>query len=369
MRLAFCDYHICAILKLLDETGRPLDQLLSTYFRHHKSIGAHDRRFIGEHLYQMVRYQSLIDCVSSPAPLDRLLAYRQLDQYKQDPSLPLSARLGMSEFLYQKFCTLYGEKKAIELSHICNTQAPITIRVNPLKTTREALMALWENKFEMKPCGKLGIQFAKREPLFALPEFKAGLFEVQDEGSQEVSLLVEAQPGQHVVDYCSGSGGKTLGFAPSMQGKGQIYLHDNRPWILLEAKKRLRRAGIQNVQFILPKQKVDWMLTDVPCSGSGTLRRNPDAKWKIDAPMVQRLVLEQRAIVKEAIELLRPNGHFVYATCSIFSEENEHQVEYFLQNHPLELIKTLSWLPQEGGKDGFFAAVLKKKNLVSSNTI
>ena len=126
-----------------------------------------------------------------------------------------------------------------------------------MKTTVAELMAKWEGKFKFSRCAKAGagIQFEKREPLFALPEFKAGLFEVQDEGSQLVAELVEAKPGEHVLDYCSGSGGKTLAFAPKMKGKGQIYLYDNRPWILMEARKRLRRAGVQNAQFTLPRER------------------------------------------------------------------------------------------------------------------
>ena len=150
-----------------------------------------------------------------------------------------------------------------------------------------------------------------------------------------------------------------------MQGKGQIYLYDNRPWILHEARKRLNRAGIQNAQFVLPKRLVDWVLTDVPCSGTGTLRRNPDAKWKIDGAMIERLVEQQREIVNEAIRHLKPGGKLVYATCSILPEENENQVAYFLKNHPLVLDKEpLSLLPLENGMDGFFAAVFKKQNLI-----
>ena len=150
-----------------------------------------------------------------------------------------------------------------------------------------------------------------------------------------------------------------------MQGKGQIYLHDNRPWILTEARKRLNRAGIQNVQFNLPKRKMDWVLVDAPCSGTGTLRRNPDAKWKIDAPMIERLVQQQREIFQEALEHLSPTGRIVYATCSLLPEENERQVDYFLKTHSLVLDgEPLTLLPQDGGMDGFFAAVFKKQTLI-----
>ncbi len=370
MRLPFCDHHISAFLEGYSKSQKPLDMALSEYLRAHKSIGAHDRRAIGETLYGMVRWKTLIDyfCPSSHI-LDRLKAFRNIsfEQSLKDPAIPEAARLGINDFLYDRFCQAFGPEKTRELGRILNEPAPTTIRVNLLKTTREELLKAWEGKFELSPCAlsPAGIHFHKRTPLFALPEFKAGLFEVQDEGSQLVAALIKAQPGEHVLDYCSGSGGKTLAFAPATQGKGQIYLHDNRPWILNEARKRLKRAGVQNAQFCLPKKKVDWVLVDVPCSGTGTLRRNPDAKWKIDASMIERLVEQQREIVKEAIEYVKPAGRLIYATCSLLPEENESQVSYFLKTYPLVLdSEPLSLFPQERGMDGFFAAVFKKQTLV-----
>jgi 16S rRNA (cytosine967-C5)-methyltransferase len=370
MRLPFCDHHICVILEDYSQNDKPLDLLLSQYFRSHKSIGANDRRVIGETLYGMIRWKTLIDhCSRSSHSLDRLSCYRtiSLEACTNDTKIPEPIRLGVNDFLYERFCQTFGLEQAKKLCHILNQTAPTTIRVNLLKTTPEDLFKRWEGKFEMTRCTKsrAGIQFKKREPLFSLPEFAAGLFEVQDEGSQLVAELMEVKPGEQALDYCSGSGGKTLAFAPLMQEKGQIYLHDIRAWTLLEARKRLNRAGIQNAQFKLPKKPVDWVLTDVPCSGTGTLRRNPDAKWKIDQSMVERLIQQQREIVKEALSYLKPGGRLVYATCSILPEENINQVDFFLKNFPLTLEKEpLSLLPQEGGMDGFFAAVLKKQKLV-----
>lgn len=370
MRLPFCDHHICVILDSYCQTEKPLDLLLSEYFRSHKSIGAKDRRLIGETLYGMVRFKTLVDHFAhSEYPLDRLKAFRKLSlkEALENPSIPEPARLGINEFLYARFISVFGLEKTRDLCHILNSQAPTTIRVNLLKTSVNDLFNLWEGKFSLKKCTKApaGLQFEKREPLFALPEFKAGFFEVQDEGSQLVAALVDAKPGEQVLDYCSGSGGKTLAFAPSMQGKGQIYLYDNRPWILLEARKRLKRAGIQNAQFVLPKQPVDWLLLDVPCSGTGTLRRNPDAKWKIDQAMIDRLIEAQRKIVEKAFSYLKPGGRLVYATCSLLPEENEEQIAHLLKTYPLTLEKDPLFLwPEEGGMDGFFAAVLKKQQLV-----
>lgn len=370
MRLPFCDHHISAFLDGYENSKKPLDLALSEYFRAHKSIGAHDRRAMGETLYGMVRWKTLIDHLSpSPHFLDRLFCFRKMftDGRADNPSIPEAARLGINDFVYDRLCAAYGKEKTILICRILNSQAPVTIRANLLKTTRDQLFELLKTKFALAPCTKApaGLQLQKREALFALKEFKDGLFEVQDEGSQLVADLVKTKPGDHVLDYCSGSGGKTLAFAHLMQGKGQIYLHDNRPHVLLEARKRLKRAGVQNAQFVLPKKPVDWLLTDVPCSGTGTLRRNPDAKWKIDAPLIERLVALQREIVKEALVHLSPKGRFVYATCSILPEENEQQVEYFLKTHSLVLDgEPLFLLPEEGGTDGFFAAVFKKQPLI-----
>lgn len=369
MRLPFCDHHISVILDRFGKTQKPLDLLLSEYFRSHKALGAKDRRLIGETLFQMVRWKTLIDhFCPSPHPLERLNRFRKIsiEDCKQNPSIPEAVRYGMSPFLYNRFCELFGKEKTVQLCHILNSPAPTTIRVNLLKTTPEELMKRWEAKFAMVRCPKAaaGIQFQKREPLFSLPEFKEGLFEVQDEGSQLIAALIEAKPGEHILDFCGGSGGKTLAFAPVCQGKGQIYLYDNRPWILLEARKRLKRAGVQNVQFVLPKKPVDWVLADVPCSGTGTLRRNPDAKWKIDASMVNYLIEEQRKIVKESLSFLKPGGRFVYSTCSLLPEENTAQAAYFLQTHSLVLVQELFWFPEEGGMDGFFAAIFKKQDLI-----
>jgi 16S rRNA C967 or C1407 C5-methylase (RsmB/RsmF family) len=370
MRNPFCDHHISAFLEDYAKNQKPLDQALGAYLRAHKSIGAHDRRTIGETLYGMVRWKTLIDhyCHTGHA-LDRLACYRKISMgaCQADPSIPEPTKLGLNDFLYNRFHKVFGIEKTRELARILNSPAPITVRANLLKTTREALLEMWKDKYAVTPCSKApaGIQFQKREPLFTLPEFKAGLFEMQDEGSQLIAELIKAKPGEHVLDYCSGSGGKTLAFAPAMQGKGQIYLYDNRPWILTEARKRLNRAGIQNVQFVLPKRKMDWILVDVPCSGTGTLRRNPDAKWKIDSPMIARLVQEQRSIVNEALVHLKPDGFLVYATCSILPEENQEQVDYLTKIHSLTLQgEPLSLLPQDGGTDGFFAAVFKKEILI-----
>jgi 16S rRNA (cytosine967-C5)-methyltransferase len=371
----FLERHAISFLNALELSGAPLDLALSRYFKTHKQLGASDRRFLGETFYGMTRWKGLVDWLSrSSSTQDRLACYLCLDwdRVKSDSSIPLPARLGLSPFLYDRFLSQFGEEKTRQLAQILNSPAPTTIRVNTLKTTRDALLEKWKGKFSIAPCAHspTGISFEKREPLFSLPEFKEGLFEMQDEGSQLVASLVTPKPGETVLDYCSGSGGKTLAFAPELQGKGQIYLHDVRPRPLLEARKRLKRAGIQNAQCLLPdhpqlqrlKAKCDWVLIDVPCTGTGTLRRNPDQKWKIDAPALDRLVLLQKEIAVKAVSFLKPGGKLVFATCSLFYEENEAQAKW-LESLALEPIgPSLSLLPEAGGPDGFFGAVFLKKS-------
>ena len=154
-----------------------------------------------------------------------------------------------------------------------------------------------------------------------------------------------------------------------MQGKGQLYLHDIRPHILVEAKKRLNRAGIQNMQIIQPEDlkkknllgKMDWVLVDAPCSGSGTLRRNPDMKWKLDLKNLENTVSLQKEIFAKALTFVKPKGHIVYATCSIFPLENENQLEYFLKEFPVKLVGSpFKSFPSRNGMDGFYSVVLQK---------
>lgn len=317
---------------------------------------------MGDTIYGMIRWKSLIDYY---APSDPLHFFQTLnwDKIQGDPNLPKAIKLGLPNYLYVQFCKHYGHDEAEKLGKLLNQSAPTTVRVNLLKTTREHLLKSWKEKFAIQPRGLAGIQFQKREALFALPEFKQGLFELQDEGSQWVADQIEALPGETVLDYCSGSGGKTLAFAHRLKGKGQIYLHDVRKEALFEARKRLKRAGIQNAQIATdPKhlRPCDWLLLDVPCSGSGTLRRNPDHKWKINQEMVEKLVSLQREIIQKSLRYLKKDGKLVYATCSILPEENQNQVDFILKNGPLALEKEpILLLPKEGGADGFFCAIFK----------
>ena len=377
-KIPFRDFHLLEILYTYDEQNLPLDLFISNYYRAHKALGPKDRGYIAETVYGLIRWQGLLDYLDKKKMGHweerlRLLQENDMEKLSLDPSIPIPERISFPKELFDVISGTHGEDKASELCRISNFPAPTTIRINPLKTTRDALMSQWKDVYSISPCqhSSLGIIFHKKTNFFSLPEFKAGLFEVQDEGSQLLARLVEAAPGQQVMDYCSGSGGKTLAFAPAMQNKGQIFLHDVRPHALLECKKRLKRAGIQNAQIIQSdedpklkklKKKMDWVLVDVPCSGTGTLRRNPDMKWKFEKKMLQRLVGLQRQIFEKALSFLHPEGKIVYATCSILKEENHEQLQHFLQTYDLILEKDpFQCLPEPEKMDGFFGAVLKHK--------
>lgn len=349
----------------------PLDLCIHRYFKENHALGSKDRAEIAENVYGMIRWLSLIDYISDGGTSweKRLEIWRDLnpEEYRSNSSIPIHVRCSFPKNLYDLFVADMGSEKAEDVCWECNYPAPTTVRVNTLKTSREKLLENWKNDYEVSPCYKSqeGIRFLKKINFFQLPEFQSGYFEVQDEGSQLLAALVDASPGQKVLDYCSGSGGKTLAFAPKMEGKGQIYLHDIRTHILAEAKKRLKRAGIQNAQILLPddpkkkklKKKFDWVMVDAPCSGTGTLRRNPDMKWKFSEEMLNRLVGQQRTIFEQALSYVKPGGKIVYGTCSILKQENQNQIEHFLRTYPLEPYgEVFQSFPQREKMDGLFGA-------------
>lgn len=375
MTSKFRTTHLFQILTLLEQQKLPMDVFVKNYFKEHKSIGSHDRKYLTETLYALIRWKGLVDffCKDNTSWENRVSIFENLypEEQLHNAQIPLHTRLSFPKNYFDYLCKFIGEKKTQEFCLESNYAAPTTIRSNPLKISREALLSRFQGIYDCTAgtTSPFAIHFSQRVNFFTLPEFKEGYFEVQDEGSQLAALEVQALPGDHVLDYCSGSGGKTLAIAPSMKGKGQIYLHDIRPHILVEAKKRLKRAGIQNAQFVNvqdPNKKklrhrMDWVLTDVPCSGSGTLRRNADMKWKFQEENIKELVQIQRKIFEEAFSFLKPEGHIVYATCSVLPEENDLQIAFFLENFPLRLVKPpFQSFPKRGAMDGFYSATLQK---------
>ncbi|MGA8165084.1 MAG: RsmB/NOP family class I SAM-dependent RNA methyltransferase [Waddliaceae bacterium] len=369
----FREHHLFELLTAYDKGSLPLDRCISVYFRANKALGSKDRAVITDTIYGMIRWQGLLDYLS-PKPVNwetRYAMYKQVNppDYQNREDIPPFIRLSFPKELYELIADSHGPEKAQELCLISNQPAPATVRINTIKITRKEMLERWQHLYEIFPCplAKEGIVFHKKINFYALAEFKEGLFEVQDEGSQLLASLVDVKPGQQVLDYCAGSGGKTLAFAPNMHKTGQVYLHDVRPYILTEAGRRLRRAGIHNVQTVVPghrklkklKKRMDWVLVDAPCTGTGTLRRNPDMKWKFTLEMLARLRGQQRMIFENALSYVRPGGKIVYATCSLLKAENQEQIQHFLRTYPLQQEgKYWQSLPTKKGMDGFFGSVL-----------
>lgn len=371
----FRQHHLIQLLEGYQNQLLPLDFFISQYFRANKALGSKDRGEIAENAYAIIRYQALLDyfCKEPITWEKRLSILENLDlsSVQADEEIPLHIRMSFPKDLFELIVAAHGLEKGCSICMASNLPAPTTIRVNTLKTNRQDLFNSWKDLYDISLCNSspFGINFNKKLNFFSLSEFEKGLFEVQDEGSQLLALLVAAKPGDQVMDYCAGSGGKTLAFASQMEHKGQIYLHDVRPKALQEAKKRLRRSGIQNAQVVLPdspmlpklKKKMDWVLVDAPCSGTGTLRRNPDMKWKFSIEMLQRLTGQQRTIFEKALSYLKPEGKIVYATCSILDEENQIQMEHFIKTYDLSIVgKPFQSIPSNGGMDGFFGVVFQK---------
>lgn len=374
----FRNRHLELLLDGFAKVTIPLDVYVSSYFRHHKSIGSKDRLFLSEAIYGIIRWQGLIDYfvdqpISWQKRIDWYLSNEEIifGQALSNACLPPHVRVSFPQALFELFVDSLGISHALEFCFVSNFAAPVTIRVNPLKTTRENLLEQWKDVYEVSPTkySPFGINFRCRHNFFAFEEFRRGLFEVQDEGSQIIASLVDPNPGDFVLDFCAGSGGKALAFAHKLQSKGKIYLHDVRAKVLQEAEKRFVRAGIQNGEIVFSdsakkkflKGKMDWVLIDVPCSGSGTFRRNPDRKWTFGIAELRKLIDLQRKIFQEALEFVKPGGRIVYATCSVLKLENEEQQAYFLENFPVQIERTgFQSLPVKGGMDGFFGVIFQR---------
>lgn len=366
----FRDYHTIEILKKYEQSNLPLDLALRNYFKDHKSLGSKDRNFIGNNVYYIIRNLALIDhYLSQPKTWEKRVENLNDILKKNHSHLPPSIFYSIPNWLYEMLATQYPLETLKEILSNSLTEAPLTIRVNPLKIGFEELKTKLSQKYKIAVCEKapLGIRFFKRDPVTADSLYKEGFFEIQDEASQLAAELVEVQNGDHILDYCAGAGGKALAIAPKMHHRGVLYIHDVRSKAILEAKKRCQRAGIQNVQFFdlkkpLPptlQSKMDWIFVDAPCSGTGTLRRNPDLKWKLTQNDLKNLIEEQREIFKKALSFLKPGGKIIYATCSILKCENQDQVDYFIQTHGLRKKQDdLILYPTQGAHDGFFASIL-----------
>ncbi len=399
----------------------PADSLVSSFFRQHKALGQRERHTLAETAYAVLRNRLLFQHLaqSGRGPMSRRLAilgwegneaflrgalndqeqhWLQQVQSVDKRQLPERLRHNLPDWLAEPLQKRLGDEQFWALASALNEGAPLDLRVNLLKARREEVQAALEAKgFKSTPTpySPWGLRLEGKPALQKLDVFTSGQVEVQDEGSQLLSLLTEAKRGEMVVDFCAGAGGKTLALGAAMRNTGRLYAFDVSGHRLDKLKPRLARSGLSNVypvQLTTERDdrvkrlagKVDRVLVDAPCSGLGTLRRNPDLKWRQSPQGLQELQAKQLAILNSASRMLKSGGRLVYATCSLLDEENEAVAHAFSEAHPdfvfqpAQDILTHAQVPAERAEtlcengflrlwphrhhsDGFFAAVWTRK--------
>lgn len=425
--------RLAAVIEVLEEISavkRPADQVASFYFKGRRYIGSKDRRAIADMVWAVLRRQArlnwwldhlnhlkgvralvLAHCAFEGLPLtpdmfsgvhatygldadERKLIDRIKGQDIFHRDQPAWVKGEFPQWLTPRLQSLWGDDMAREIAAM-RDEAPLDLRINTLKTDRAtAIKRLASEKVQAQPTpiSPLGVRLKERIALVQSPTWRDGWVEVQDEGSQLVALLTDPKPGEAVCDFCAGAGGKTLALAAAMQNKGRLVACDVAEWRMDKAQDRFRRAGIHNItRRVLESETDKWVkrsaksfdrvLVDAPCTGTGTWRRNPDAKWQLQEQDLLELVERQASILASAARLVKPGGRLVYATCSVMAEENENQVLAFLSAHPdFQLLSvphiwsavaetpcpvTTDWLrltPRTHHTDGFFAAALQRKD-------
>lgn len=412
---------------LMDETTRllaevlhfdyPADAVISRHFRANHKLGHRDRAFVAENIYAVLRRlrwltalsgadrsaRSLLlvwllrGCGWSVKRFEGLVTAGELTWLTDvkgrvfEPVTPGEAH-DLPDWLARMLIEQHGEASLSPMTIALNQPAPLDLRANPLKTDRNKLLnALQQTGVDAQACrfSPLGVRLIGKPALQRHPLFLEGHFEVQDEGSQLLAYLVQPRRGELVVDFCAGAGGKTLALGGLMRSTGRLYALDISDKRLSKLKPRAARAGLSNIHPMLIAHerdaklkrmvgKADRVLVDAPCSGLGTLRRNPDLKWRQTRESVDEMQVKQTAILAAASALVRPGGRLVYATCSMLNEENQSVVTDFLAHHPefeqlsaasvlaeqgiaVECGKTLNLMPHLHDTDGFFAAVLQRR--------
>lgn len=403
-------------LRLTLNFDRPADSVLHDFFRDHPALGARDRPFVADAVYGVLRRKRSVDhLVPEGAPRHLLLAYLArivglsvrelaaatrpneqswLAQVKARvlEDLPLPVRAELPDWVVERLLRHHSEDEIVALARGLNEPAPLDLRVNSLRCEREEArrqLAADGIPAELTPYSPVGLRVQGRPAINRHSLFLSGAIEVQDEGSQLLGYLVAPRRQEMVVDFCAGAGGKSLMLGALMRSQGRLYAFDVSAARLNRLKPRLKRSGlsnlhpgvIQNENDIRIKRlagKADRVLVDAPCSGLGTLRRNPDLKWRQSPQSVEELRRKQSAILRSAARLLKPGGRLVYATCSLLAEENEDIVSAFLAGHPefhpldcgdilqearisLPSGLFLRLFPHVHATDGFFAAVLIRR--------
>jgi 16S rRNA (cytosine967-C5)-methyltransferase len=397
----------------------PADALMSRYFRQHHQLGSRERSLIAEAIFHALRRYATLGWILQPAQsarAPRLAALvtlaRQHGFEALDPralrgdaaavkhalgvdlqTAPASVQAELPHWLFLAIEREYPD--AAPLSEALTQSAPLDLRVNTLKADRDAVLEeLTSHAVAASPTPYApdGIRLGDKPGLTQWPSYRDGRIEVQDEGSQLIARLVQPKRGEMVVDFCAGAGGKTLGLGALMRSTGRLYAFDVNAKRLAGLGPRLKRSGLSNVHPVAIRNeldtrvkrlhgKCDRVLVDAPCSGSGTLRRNPDLKWRFSEAEIERINGVQRAVLRAASRLLKPGGRLVYATCSLLARENQQVIDEFLLDQPgftvLPAAPVLAgqgimlphaarfapyfvMLPHLHGTDGFFAAVLER---------
>lgn len=424
MKLSSLIGHVTELAADVFDSSKPADRHIDLFFRSRKYLGSSDRRFIAETLYGMLRHRARVAWMLSSAelneehrsrcaayllltggstsgqlaeatglPLDvlqKLHSFADVQPHAATASASLAAVHSFQEWMIDEWNTVWGAQETEALCSVLNTQAPMTIRVNTIKTTREECREILQKEgieTDIAELSPYGLHLKRRTNLFQLAAFRDGLFEVQDEGSQLLALLVNPKPGSKVVDACAGAGGKALAMASVMKNRGEIFALDVHSFRLDELRKRIKRSGVDSIRAkvitegeTLPALlgAADAVLVDAPCSGTGTIRRNPGMKWSVSRQMIEELRVKQASILALNAAYVKPGGRLVYATCSLMTSENEGIAQEFLSAHPdfslippsvilerygLERIAQKEYfqlLPQHYNTDGFFAAVFQR---------
>ena len=399
---------------VLSNTG-PADVKLGLFFKQHRDLGTKDRAFVAESVYGVLRRKAFLMYVAEGNdPRKLLLAYliRVLGTSTRDLSEVLNAqqmewaqaikakkteemtkaeKADLPEWFWDKLVEQYGEEEALTIARIFHQQASLDLRVNVIKASREDVIAKFQSeKTEIKPTpyAPYGLRMPQKMTISKHPFFIDGKIEVQDEGSQLLAQLVAPRRGEMIADFCAGAGGKSLAIGALMRNSGRIYAFDVSEKRLQNLGIRLKRSGLSNLHSQVisseadPKLKrlfgkFDRVLVDAPCSGLGTLRRNPDLKWRQQPKDIEELTVKQTNILARASKLVKAGGRLIYATCSLLRDENEQIAEAFLQSNPefhlvpantilaqqeieLDTGEYLKLLPHLHQTDGFFAAVFER---------
>lgn len=389
-------------LTLIFNEGKYADKVIQQLLKRDKRWGSRDRGFVAETTYDIVRWKRLYaEIAEVKEPFDRDNLWRMFavwatlkgiklpdwTYFEKTPTRKIKGRFDeLSKIRKLKesipdWMDALGAKElgdAMWTKEIAalNEQAEVILRVNTLKTTKEKLQAeLFDLEIETDflPNYPDALKLKERANVFQTEAFKNGFFEVQDASSQLVAEFLDVKPGMRVVDTCAGAGGKTLHIASIMENKGQIIALDIYENKLHELKRRAKRNGAHNIETraiestkVIKKLygKADRVLIDAPCSGLGVLRRNPDAKWKLQEDFIEKIKQTQQEILQQYSRIVKPGGQLVYATCSILPSENQKQVDKFLTSESgkdFTFVKDKKVLAHKSGFDGFYMALLERK--------